>query len=229
MPLALLHQLEILFAIAVALSFFSFGKKILYPFQIFTTWVHECSHALTAALLGGSSIRITLSADGSGLTHFKIPQGRLRHAIIASSGYVGASLMGCLLFIASVDGERFRFELTPHALILALCACLTLTLVFWIRNAFGWFSVLLLTTAFTALAYSPYAHHSKTVLIFLGMQTALNAFFDIRILFSLGKRRGGVASDAHTLQKLFFLPYWFWALMWMGMSLGFMVLTIKLI
>jgi hypothetical protein len=229
MPSALLYQLEILFAIAVVLSFFSLGKKVLYPFQIFTTWVHECSHAFTAAILGGSSIRITLSPDGSGLTHFKIPQGRFRHAIIASSGYVGASLIGCFIFIASIDGEKFRHELTPHALILALCACLALTLVFWIRNAFGWFSVLLLTTALTALAYSPYAHYSKTVLIFLGMQTALNALFDIRILFSLGTRSHGVASDAHTLQKLFFLPYWLWAFLWMGMSLGFMYVTIRLV
>ena len=229
MPSELTHQLEFLFALSLILSFFSWGRRLLFPFQIFTTWVHECCHAMAALLLGGSSIRITIAPDGGGLTHFKIPSGRLRHGIVASAGYVGASLIGCLIFIVSVDAGRFRYAVSPHTLMISLCVCLGLTLLFWLRNGFGFISILVLTAALAGLSFSEYERYSKVVLIFLGIQTALNALFDIRILFSFGKTTGGVASDAHTLQKLFYLPYWFWAFLWMGLSLGMMYWTFRFI
>ena len=37
--------------ISLALAMTPHGRFILYPFTLFTTWVHECSHALMVVLL----------------------------------------------------------------------------------------------------------------------------------------------------------------------------------
>ena len=220
-------RLEVFFALSILFSFFSWGKRVLFPFQIFTTWVHECWHAITALLLGGSSIRITIDADGSGLTQYKIENDRLKQALIASSGYLGASLSGCLLFYLTVKaGSSIRFFNT-HGLLMLLCSMTGLSLIFWIRNVFGAFSTLLIASVFAGLLFYPkvqsYAHD---VLLFLAIQTALNALFDIRTLFGLSSSKKQT-SDAHQLQKLFFLPHWIWAILWLAISVCMMLWTLQ--
>jgi hypothetical protein len=214
-----LHQLEILLGISLLLSFFSWGKRLLFPFQIFTTWIHECAHAVMAVLMGGGSIRITLAPDGSGLTHYSIPKSKFRHAMVASAGYLGASATGCLLFFLSQSWNA-------RSLIFTLCSLIVFTLVIWIRNGFGWVSVAILGAGLGALCYPVAEPYANTVLTFLGIQTALNALFDLRQLFSI-KASGGTVSDAHTLQKIFYLPAFFWAFLWLLLSMAMMYGTLK--
>ena len=225
--MTLSHRLELLLGLSLTLSFFSFGKKVLYPIQLFTTWLHECCHAITALILGGHSIHITISSDGSGLTHFSIPKGKLRHGIIASSGYVGASLCGCLIFALSMGTEKLPKYFNIQALVFCLCILIILSLTFWIRNFFGFVSVLLLGAALASLNYPPMKQYSQEVLLFIGIQTALNAAFDIRTLFSVKISKGNV-SDAHTMQKLFHLPHSFWAMLWLSLSFMMIYFTAKL-
>ena len=222
--MTLRHRLELLLGLSLFLSFFSWGRRVLYPFQIFTTWIHECCHAITAALLGGEAISITLSSDGSGLTRYKITKGTLKHAIIASAGYLGASLSGCFIFFLAVSAEHSS-RLNIRSLVIFLCTAIVLSLAFWIRNAFGFFSLLVLAAALGALNFPPAHQYAHEVLLFLAVQAGLNALFDIRILFGLGSRGG--TSDAHTLQKLFYLPHYFWALAWLGLSISMMIWTIQ--
>jgi hypothetical protein len=56
----------------------------------------------------------------------------------------------------------------------------------------------------------------------LAIQVALNAVFDIRMLFFV---RG--ASDAATMARLFALPAWFWAALWMAASVAMLVSTVR--
>ena len=60
------------------------------------------------------------------------------------------------------------------------------------------------------------------VLGVLAIQVALNAVFSIRTLFLV---RG--ASDAETMARLFVLPSWFWAGVWMAISVAMLVSTLK--
>jgi hypothetical protein len=197
-------------AASLGLSLFKKGRYLLYPFRLFTTWVHECCHAASALLMGGSVTRITLAADTSGLTQYKLPPGRFRHAFVASSGYLGSSVAGCFLYYLTLSSYR-----DSHTLILALGAVMILSLLFWVRGIFGALSVALLGGAMIALGWKGQPHLSGLVLAFLAIQTGLNALFDIRTLFSLDPHD---RSDAHTMQKLFFLPSWCWATLWLGMS-----------
>jgi hypothetical protein len=220
-----LHQrLALLLGISLLFSFFSWGRKILFPIQIFTTWIHECCHAFTAMVLGAEAIHITLSPDGSGLTHFKIPKGKVRHAIIASAGYLGTSLVGCLMFLLLLNTEKPNPILNIQSVIFIFSGIIGFSLLFWIRNLFGFISVLLLGGALASLTYPPLKPFAHEILLFLSIQTALNSLFDIRTLLALDSKKSN-QSDAHTLQKLFYLPHWVWAISWLSMSLLLMFKT----
>ena len=221
-------RLELLLGLSLVLSFFSWGRRVLFPFQIFTTWIHECCHAVTALLLGGSSIRITISPDGSGLTHYQITSGKIRQAIIASAGYLGASVCGCFIFLLAVGTEKLPHYWNVHSMVIFLCVLIGLSLLIWIRNAFGFFSTLILGGAIFALNYSPLDHYANEVLLFISIQTALNALFDIRMLLGLNSSKKNT-SDAHILQKIFYLPHWFWAITWLSISMLMMYGTLRLV
>jgi hypothetical protein len=221
----LFGRLGIFLALSFLLSFFRIGKTLLFPFQIFTTWLHECCHAGTALLIGGKSIQVTLAPDGSGLTHFKMSSGKIRQALVAASGYMGASLWGCALFALTLHSEKSASSFTPHAIAIVIISLITLSLIFWVRNLFGFLSLAIFALILFGLCEYSYAAYTGSFLLFLAIQTALNALFDIRTLFSLGSS-SKTTSDAHTLQKIFYLPYWLWAFAWLAFSLWMMWLTL---
>jgi hypothetical protein len=201
-----------------ALSLFPFGEYFLYPFRIFTTWAHECGHALTATLLGAHVRSISIFTDTSGLTEFTIAPGRLRESVIASAGYLSASLMGCFLLAST------RLRISTTAVLYGVGALIFLSLVLWVRSFFGIVSVAIVGAALLYLGTAKASPWSVLALQFLAVQTALNAIFDIRTLFMLSARR---QSDAETMHRLLLLPSWVWAGAWMGMSLAMLFFTWK--
>lgn len=84
-------------AITLILLFIPHAGMITYPFLIFSTFIHETSHATAALLTLGHVDSITVSPDGSGLTY---TSGGVR-MIVASAGYIGTALFGGLLIILS--------------------------------------------------------------------------------------------------------------------------------
>ena len=55
-------------AVSLVVSLTPWAQFLLYPFKLFTTWVHECGHALMTVLVGGRVTSITIDPDTSGLT-----------------------------------------------------------------------------------------------------------------------------------------------------------------
>jgi hypothetical protein len=193
------------------------GALVLYPFTLFTTWVHECGHAAATVLLGGRVASITIHADTSGLTRSLMPASRLAQGLVASAGYLTASIVGCLLLSAS------RVERRAKPILWGIGVFMLVTLVLWIRNAFGAVVVAAWAVALIALAGR---RATKGVAGFaisvLAIEVALNAVFDIRTLFFV---RG--ASDAATMARLFLVPAWCWAALWMGVSVFLLVSTLR--
>src|SRR5207248_5063226 len=87
-------------AVSLVVSFTPWAPFLLYPFKLFTTWVHECGHALMTVLVGGRVTSIIIEPDASGLTQSFVPVGRMARGFVASSGYLGAAVVGCLLVAA---------------------------------------------------------------------------------------------------------------------------------
>ncbi len=196
--------------LSLLLSLTPYGEFLLYPFKLFTTWVHECGHALMTVLVGGSVESITISPDTSGLTRSRMPDWRILAGMVSSAGYMGASVVGCLLLVAT-RAERFA-----RAIVWTLGALMLVTLVIWIRNVFGFVVVLGWGAGLVMLARKGSGDASRFVLSLLAIQVALNAVYDIRVLFSVS----GGHSDSESMERLFLLPSWFWAGSWMLASMA---------
>jgi len=192
-------------ACSLAVSLTPWNHILLYPFTLFTTWIHECGHALTIVAVGGRVRAITIMPDTSGLTQSLIPPGRVARALVASAGYLGATVMGCVLMAAT------RLERWSRPILWCVGVFMILTLVFWIRNAFGAGVVMAWAAALLVLAHRGSRTVSTFVLSLLAIQVALASIYDIRVLFLL---KGG-HSDAQTMASLLFLPAWVWAALWM--------------
>jgi hypothetical protein len=205
-------------AVSLVLSLTPWAGILLYPFKLFTTWVHECGHALATVLVGGRVQAITIAPDTSGLTLGLVPAGTLARGLVASAGYLGAALVGCVLMAAA------RVERWAHAILLTAGGCLLLSALFWVRNLFGFVVVLAWGAALVALGRRGASDGARFVLGLLAVQVALNAVFDIRVLFLV---RGG-PSDAETMSRLFLLPASLWATAWMFLSLAMLGATLWL-
>jgi hypothetical protein len=203
-------------AVSLAVSLTPWALELLYPFRLLTTWVHECGHALMTVLVGGRVMSITIAPDGSGLTESVIPAGRVSAGLVASSGYLGAAVVGCLLLAAT------RIEKRAHTILVGLGACMLVTLVVWVRNLFGAAVVLAWGVTLIALARRGIGNVPRFLLSFLAIQVALNSVYDIRVLFQID--RG--PSDAATMARLFLLPSGVWAAGWMVVSAAMLGATL---
>jgi hypothetical protein len=205
-------------AVSLAISLTPWAHLLLYPFKLFTTWVHECGHALMTVLVGGRVTSITIEPDTSGLTQSLVPVGRVAGGLVASSGYLGAAVVGCLLMAAT------RIEKWAHLILLGVGAFMFVTLALWMRNLFGFGVVLAWGVALVALSRPGIGNAPRFVLSLLAIQVALNSVYDIRVLFLLDRGR----SDAATMARLFLLPSWVWATAWMLMSVAMLGATVWL-
>ena len=203
-------------ALCLGVSLTPWGPLVLYPFTLFTTWVHECGHAVMVVLLGGHVSSITIQPDTSGLTQSLMPAGRIARGVVASSGYLGASIVGCLLLAAS------RVEKRARPILWAIGAFMLFTLVFWIRNLFGALVVLAWGVTLLALARKGSGSASRFFLSVLAIQVALNAVYGIRVLYLVTGH-----SDAETMAHLFVAPAWVWATLWMTMSVAMLLWTLR--
>jgi hypothetical protein len=203
-------------ALSLGISLTRWGPVVLYPFRLFTTWVHECGHAVMTLIVGGHVSSIVIERNAAGVTRSLIPQSRVAQALVASAGYLGASIIGCALMTAA------RRKSSAYGILWTIGAFMLVTLVIWMRNPFGVVVVLTWSVALIALSREGSGPVSSFVLSLLAVQVALNSVYDIRVLFLV---HGG-HSDAETMARLLILPAWVWASLWMLMSVGLLTWTL---
>ena len=202
-------------AVSLAVSLTPAAGVALYPFRLFTTWVHEGAHALATVVVGGHVSSIVIRPDASGVTHSLVPDSRVLRGVVASAGYCGAALVGCLLIAAT------RVERRAHAVLGGVGVCMLLTLVLWVRNPFGAGVMLAWAIAFLVLARRGLGRTAQFLVGLLAVQVALNAVYDIRVLYLVDG-----PSDAATMAALFVLPAWLWASAWMLLAVGMLGATL---
>ena len=206
-------------ALCFGVSLTPWGPWILYPFTLFTTWVHECSHALVAVLLGGSVRSITIQPDTSGLTRSLMPAwtpraGRRRVRRVPRCEHRRMLLMAAT-----------RVERSAKPILWGIGAFMLFTLVLLdpqpVRRARG---RRVGGRAPRARPGSrPAAGSPGFGLSVLAIQVALNAVFDLRALFLVHG-----PSDADTMARLFAVPAWIWAGLWMALSVGMLAWTLRI-
>lgn len=195
--------------VSVALWFVPFAHYAVYPFRMLSTFIHEISHAIVALLSGGSVDRITMQWNTSGQT---LTQGGWA-LLIASAGYVGATVVGSLLLRSTGQEKLVKPLLLTLGAVLLLC-----TIVFG-GNSVVWIWGLILAAGLTAAALLLPRRLAKFALSFLSIQVLLNSVFDLDSVIRTSIA-GGVQTDATNLAQIShgFIPALVWAIGWSAVS-----------
>jgi hypothetical protein len=172
------RNLIIACAILVVLMNISTGRYVLYPFMIFSTWVHEMCHGIAAILMGGTVKRLEIFKDGSGFAVSAFESQSWRLGFVSSAGYPGTSVTGCLLLLYR------RTTLGPTLGTIGLGLALILSCAVLVRN---WFGFLMLTGEGVFLLLAAWllpAVWLDNLYNFLAATCCLNAVDSIQDLFS---------------------------------------------
>lgn len=91
----------LLFALGALLvvSNIPYGQYILYPFELFSTWIHETCHGLASLGVGGIFKSLYIFPDTSGKAYLAYVPGAINSTIVSSAGYIGTTLFGALLLL----------------------------------------------------------------------------------------------------------------------------------
>jgi len=201
------------------------GRFVLYPFELFTTWVHEMSHGTAAILMGGRIKQLKVFRDGSGLCSYSIRNGNnFKFAFVASAGYTGTTFWGCILLLFR------RTTLGPTIGTIGFGACIILSCIFYVRNSFGVIVLLIEGVVLVLCGWRLPAVVLDHLFSFLGVACSNNAIEDIRNLY--GASQGYVngqeySTDAHTVSNYWGGDYRTWATLWL--IFGFVMTFVGLI
>jgi hypothetical protein len=199
------------------------GLLIAFGFKAFwhlDTVAHEGSHAVAAALLGGTVVGVEINRDGSGGTKHRSRRGSL--PMIAFVGYIGSSIFG-LIGAALLGSDRVVATL-------AIATVLTALLLLNIRNLFGWVVGLLTFGALAAVTWSSglalqqiAAYTLIWFLLGVGMPVLIGLQRGRRKMTKVKRRKSG--SDVDALRAMTGVPgvIWVWlqfAVCLFGLYLG---------
>lgn len=148
-------------------AYVPFGHEALYPLTLFTTWVHEMGHGLTALVLGGRFTELQIFRDASGWAACYASQG-WPEALVNAGGLLAPPVTGALM-IATVHGPR-RARITLGVLALALIV----SLVIWVRSATGLVAMPIVAVALGYAAWRGKPEHRVIVVQVLGVVLALD-------------------------------------------------------
>ena len=188
-------------------------KWILYPFTIFSTWIHELCHGLAAILTGGSISKIMIYPDTSGLAYTAASPNR--RGFIASAGYQGTAIIGCLLLLFRRTKRGPRTGTMIIAVMMILSACI------WIRNIFGFIFIFIFGIILVGSAWKLPSTYIKNVYIILAVTCTLNAITSVKDLFGSNYVVNGTTSstDAHTMSDVVGGSYILWAVLWLFLAI----------
>lgn len=194
-----------------------FTKIVFFPFTMFVTYLHEASHGLMALITGGSIISFTMQIDTSGLAY---TQGGIRFLIL-SAGYIGSTLWGCLLLIASLNKKSYKPVLYSLSLFFLVFTIL------YARNLVSFTSGILFSGLMFLFSNLKNNSFISIFMGFLAVQTSFNSINDIYELLFLSKT--SVTTDAHLMSQEMtggIIPPIFFAILWglVSAMLFFMIL-----
>lgn len=187
-------------------------QYVMYPFMIFSTWVHEMCHGLAAILTGGGVKELFVYHDGSGLAYTWTTGENWKRAFVASGGYVGTALLGGLLLLFR------RTHRGPTIGLIGMACCILLSVAMYVRNGFAIGILIAMAVVLLLCAWKLKARLVAYLYSFLAATCSFNAFTSIKQLFAPGQgyvNGQPVYSDAHTVAEYAGGTYVMWATIWM--------------
>lgn len=208
-----------------------FLNLIALPISSFTTIIHEMGHALACILTGGQVAGISIVSDGEGHGGLTYCMGGIPF-IYAQAGYITTALVGCAMIWAGRYPRLSKGVLIAIGVAFAAASC-TFMLETILRGQIlsGFLSMLIglgIGGAVVFLALKSNFYYANLLLLFLGVQTALNALNDdgTLIMQALGFYGPGTWSDASNMASMTWIPAPVWALLWTVFAVGLLYVTL---
>ena len=205
---------------------FSWASYLVYPLQLFATFVHEGSHVLAALITGSHVDSLTVSPDTSGVV-WSAASGWFSSLLISSAGYLGTTAFGTLLLVWMRFGYSSKIGLYAASGFVGL-----MTIIFGLISpiwnvfstkatlgsiAFTVISGAVLTVGLFAIAKYASQKWIDFALSFLAVQCLLNAIFSLKDLFFISTTTDA-QTDALNMANATGLPSIVWVLIWIGIS-----------
>jgi hypothetical protein len=214
--------------------FIPFVSYVVYPLQLFATFIHEGGHVLAALLTGGSVASLTVSPDTSGEV-FSTTGGWFSQLFVSSAGYVGTTAFGAALLAWLRFGFSTRLGLLISAAIVAVLTVffgfLAPILSLFQSVTFGGFvftlfSGAILTIGLAAIAKYADAKWTNFAFAFLAVQCLLNAVFSLLELVLITSLTNA-HSDAANMAAATGMPAIMWAILWIGISVVMIAIGLR--
>lgn len=208
--------------------------------KIINTLIHEIGHALMAIVTRGSVGKIQLFAntEGAAWTSNRFWIGRFLTSI---AGYPFASIMGfvfCYLITKqspinidfsfrsiNIDLSVSGFDMTIYILILFL----VISLVFWVRNLYGFFWMITFTALFGFILWLNNPFITENVVIFIVAVIVIEAFTTTIDIVMLSFKTPHNAGDAKNLaEATYIIPAQVWGIVFLLQAIYFGVKSILL-
>jgi len=202
-------------AMVVFMNFRTLGH-ILYPFQVFSTWIHELSHGMAAILVGGGISKLLIYPDTSGLAWTVTNGSSFSRGIVASAGYTGTAVLGMVLLLFR------RTYRGPTVGTISIGVLMLLSCLLYVRNTFALVFLPVMAISFILCAWKLKAKHLTYLYSFLAATCSFNALDNIWELYGpVGYVNGEeVTSDAHAVAEYWGGTYATWATWWLLFSLA---------
>lgn len=161
---AILIAAALLYIIA---AYVPFGHEALYPLTLFTTWVHEMGHGLTALALGGHFDHLEIYSNAGGLAYAFAKSG-WQEALVAAGGLLAPPLVGALI-LSIVHGPR-----RARTCLALLAAALVASMAVYVRTPVGIISMTVVALALGFAAWRAAPEHRVIVAQVLAVVLALD-------------------------------------------------------
>ena len=193
----------------IGLYFIPYGQYVLYPFMLIYTFIHEMGHGIMAELVGGDFVKFEMWVDGSGVASNATPvdMSRIKLALIAFGGLIAPAVIAAISLVLGRSGRASRIGMALFGLICVL------SLIFVVRNLFGFFFVLGCGIVSFLLAFvpkSPRVPQYSMLVLAITLLTAVFSRGDYLFTDTAQTAAGVMPSDVGQIARNLFLPYWFW-------------------
>eukprot|EP00581_Thalassiosira_minuscula_P000839 CAMPEP_0183740876 /NCGR_PEP_ID=MMETSP0737-20130205/60740_1 /TAXON_ID=385413 /ORGANISM="Thalassiosira miniscula, Strain CCMP1093" /LENGTH=297 /DNA_ID=CAMNT_0025976043 /DNA_START=14 /DNA_END=907 /DNA_ORIENTATION=- len=188
---------------------------VLYPFKIFSTWIHELSHGTAAIMVGGGIQKLLIYPDTSGLAWTYTDGSEWKRGVVASAGYTGTAILGMIMLLFR------RTHRGPTYGLIAIGVVILLSCMLYVRNTFGVVFLSITAIILGVCAWKLKARQVGYLYSFLAATCSFNAVDNISELYgSVGYVNGQPAtSDAHTVAEYWGGAYTTWATLWLLFAL----------
>ena len=188
-----------------------FGYYVIYPINLFVTFLHEFGHAFFALLTGGSVLEVQINSDGSWLA---TTAGWWR-TFVLMWGYIGSAIFGNLLLRIWLKDKGNISE----KILYFLAGLLVVVWTIWFSSILSFIILLLLAGGIAVLA--KYTSYDKIILQFLWVASVLFIIEDFNVWPS---------SDLSKFSEIFiFIPQSVWMIVWLLIVIIITVINLKTI